>query len=451
MRDVGASGVQTGLHHGSRPGLGFAVLALTAVIGFSVPLPSRAENEQAEQAVRLPTNFDPVAATEAYLATVPPEERARVHAYVEGGYWMKLWGFLYVLGIAWLLLGTRLSAGMRARAERVTRFYPLQVGLYAVQYIVLTTLLSFPLTVYSGFLREHQYGLATQAFGPWLTERLTSLGVAVVLGSVAIIGLYEVLRRAPRSWWLWGAGLATLFVMFMLLIAPVFISPLFNTYTPLKDETVRGPILEMARAHGVPAGAVLVSDASRQTSRIGANVSGFLGTERITLNDNLLNRCSLAEIEWVMGHELGHYVLNHRWEMLVYSGVLYLLGFGFLRGSFDRVHRRWGRAWGVRGISDVAGLPLLSALFSIYLFAITPISNTISRSNEAEADQFGISASRQPDGFAQVALKLGEYRKVDPGPIEEWIFFDHPSGRNRILAAMRWKAATLERAEPSGS
>ena len=427
------------------------VLALTAVIACIVPLTSRAETGHAEQVFTSRVSFDPVAATDAYLATLTPEEKASTNAYVEGGYWLKLWGFLYALGIAWLLLGTRLSAGMRALAERTTRFYPIQAGLYAIQYIVLTVLLSFPLTVYSGFFREHQYGLATQAFGPWLTERLTSLGVAVVLGSVAIIGLYEVLRRAPRSWWLWGAGLATLFVMFMLLIAPVFISPLFNTYTPLEDETVRGPILEMARAHGVPAGDILVSDASRQTTRIGANVSGFLGTERITLNDNLLNRCSLAEIEWVMGHELGHYVLNHRWEMLVYSGVLYLLGFGFLRGSFDRVHRRWGRAWGVRGISDVAGLPLLSALFSIYLFAITPISNTISRSNEAEADHFGISASRQPDGFAQVALKLGEYRKIDPGPIEEWIFFDHPSGRNRILAAMRWKAATLERVEPNGS
>jgi Zn-dependent protease with chaperone function len=91
-------------------------------------------------------------------------------------------------------------------------------------------------------------------------------------------------------------------------------------------------------------------------------------------------------------------------------------------------------------VEDPAGLPLLSALLSLFLFLTSPVLNTIIRSNEVEADAFGLNAARQPDGFAAVALKLGEYRKLDPGPIEELLFFDHPSGRNRILMAMRWKA-----------
>jgi STE24 endopeptidase len=186
-------------------------------------------------------------------------------------------------------------------------------------------------------------------------------------------------------------------------------------------------------------------DASRQTTRISANVSGLFGTERITLNDNLLNRCSQAEIEAVMGHEIGHYVLGHGYELLVYLSLVLLVGFLFLRWSFDRARRRWGRDWAVAGIGDTAGLPLLGLLLSVYMFAATPIVNTIVRTNEYEADVFALNASRQPDGFAQVSLKLGDYRKLSPGPIEEWIFFDHPSGRTRILTAMRWKGEFLER------
>ncbi len=137
-----------------------------------------------------------------------------------------------------------------------------------------------------------------------------------------------------RRWWIWGSLTATLLVAFSFLIAPVFVFPLFNKYTRLTDETIRGPILSLARANGIPAEDVFVSDASRQTTRISANVSGLLGTQRITLNDNLLKRCSLPEIEAVMGHEMGHYVLNHAYKGIVFFGVLIVLAFAFLRFSF---------------------------------------------------------------------------------------------------------------------
>jgi STE24 endopeptidase len=144
-----------------------------------------------------------------------------------------------------------------------------------------------------------------------------------------------------------------------------------------------------------------------------------------------------------MGHELGHYVLNHVYELLLELGLVIVVGFAFLRFTFDRVRKRWGASWGVRGIADPAGLPLLGALLSVYFFSLTPVTNSIIRVNEVEADQFGLNAARQPDGFAEVSLKLGEYRKLDPGPLEEVLFYDHPSGRNRIAMAMRWKAEHL--------
>jgi STE24 endopeptidase len=144
-----------------------------------------------------------------------------------------------------------------------------------------------------------------------------------------------------------------------------------------------------------------------------------------------------------MGHEMGHYVLNHIYESIVDFAVILFLGFAFLRWAYTRALLRWGPRWGLTGLGDFAALPLLTAVFSVYFFAMTPILNTVVRSDEAEADSFGVNASRQPDGMAEVALQLGEYRKLHPGPIEEFVFFDHPSGYNRILKTMRWKGEHL--------
>ena len=390
-----------------------------------------------------PGAFDAVAATEAYLAKVSPEQRARSDAYFEGGYWLDLWGFLYGAAVTVLLLATRLSARMRDLAVRVTRLTSLQTAIYWLQFLLVTTVLSFPLTVYTGFIREHKYGLATQTFGPWLGDQAKGLLVGAILGGIAFVAIYAVFRRAPQRWWLWGAGVSVLFAVVAIVVAPVFIEPLFNTYTPLEDESIRGPILRLARANGVPATDVFVVDESKQTTRISANVAGFLGTERIALNDNLLKRCSVAEIESVMGHEMGHYVLNHVYKSIAELGVLIVIGFAFVRWSFDRVVARWGSRWGIAGIADVAGLPLLALLLSVFFFVMTPVTNTMTRTQEVEADLFGLNAARQPDAEAEVDLKLGEYRKLKPGPVEELIFFDHPSGYNRILMAMRWKAENL--------
>jgi STE24 endopeptidase len=224
------------------------------------------------------------------------------------------------------------------------------------------------------------------------------------------------------------------------LIAPVYISPLFNKYKTLEDSRIRDPILSMARANGIPATNVYEFDASEQSNRVSANVSGFATTLRISLNDNLLKRCTLPEIETTMGHEMGHYVLNHEYKGLVMIGVVIVIGFAFLNWGVNYSLARWGGAWGVRDITDIAVLPLAAIVFSFFFFVTTPVTNTITRTMEFEADMYGLNAARQPDGEANVDLLLGEYRKLDPSPIEEFVFFDHPSGRTRITAAMQWKA-----------
>jgi len=285
--------------------------------------------------------------------------------------------------------------------------------------------------------------MATQTFGPWFGDEFKGFVLMLIFGSLALILLYAVFRRASRTWPIWGTIVAVCLLILGNFVFPVFVEPMFNSYKPLEDPKIRESILAMARANEIPVNKVFVVDASRQTTRVGANVAGLLGTTRIALNDNLLNQCTLPEIREVMAHEMGHYVLNHGAKLTMYFGLFALVGFFLSRATFDRVVRKWGEHWGVRNIGDPAGLPLLVLIFSTYVFLITPFTNTVSRVTEREADAFGINTCREPDGAAMVTLKLGQYRKLDPGPIEEFIFFDHPSGRARIRMAMDWKAARL--------
>ena len=398
-------------------------------------------------ALQQSTSLDPAAATQAWLNSVPQDKREKSNAYFEGGYWLILWNYLVVAGISILLLSSRISARLRDFSERLTRYKTPQVACYSVMYLLLVFVLSFPLNVYEHFFREHQYGLATQSFPAWFREQLIGLVITLIAGTIFFMVLYAVFRRAPKTWWIWGTGVAVVFSFVLVFIAPVFIEPLFNTYKPLAKPEISEPILAMARANEIPVKQVFEVDASRQTTRVSANVSGFLGTTRIALNDNLLKQCTLPEIREVMAHEMGHYVLNHGAKLLTYLGIFILIGFALTRILFDSAVRRWGDRWGVRGIADPAGLPLLAWIFCTLLFLATPLLNTVVRVTEREADAFGINTAREPDGMAEVALKLGAYRKLNPTPLEEFIFYDHPSGRARIRMAMDWKAANLSAGE----
>ena len=389
-------------------------------------------------------HFSVAAATDAYLAQIPASARARSDAYFEGGYWLILWDFLMAIVIYWALLRFGWSVRMRDFARRITRIAFLQDMIYWVQFLILTAILGAPLAIYEGYFREHKYGLANQTFGPWLGDQLKDLAVNMVLGGLLIAILFAIVRKLNRSWHIWGAIVTICFFIFGIMIAPVLIFPLFNKITRLDDPKVTTPILAMARANGIPAHDVFKIDASKQSTRMSANVSGFGKTMRITLNDNLLRRGSPEEIQAVMGHEMGHYVLNHIPKDILFFSVVIVIFFAILRWGLGWALARYGEAWQISGIGDPAVLPLALLIITTFFFVLTPILNTHIRTNEHEADMYGIDASRQADGFAQAAIHLGEYRKMSPGPVEEWIFFDHPSGRRRIHDAMQWKAENLQ-------
>ncbi|HUJ01173.1 MAG TPA: M48 family metallopeptidase [Usitatibacter sp.] len=382
--------------------------------------------------------FDVDKATAAYLAMLTPGERARSDAYFEGGYWLQLWNWLYGVALAAVVLLSGLSRWIRDFARRVSPRPWLHTLVYGAIWIVAGFVLTLPFTIYAGFLREHEYGLSEQPFLSWLGDRLKALGVGLILGSIVIAGVYAALRRAGARWWIWATALVFAFNVAVGMIAPVFIAPLFNHYQPLPDGPVRDAVLSLARANQIPTDHVEWFDASKQTTRISANVSGLWGTTRLSLNDNLLEHTSLPEIKAVLGHEMGHYVLSHTLELTVYLTIVFGAVFWIARFAFDRALLLWGARFGVRDRGDPAGLPLLVAIVTTLLFLATPILNGIVRSAENQADAYGLNAAREPYGFAMVSMRLATYRKIMPGPVEELLFFDHPSGYERVHRAMVW-------------
>lgn len=391
-------------------------------------------------AAAAPQGFDVEAATRAYLDTLQGPARAKSDAYFEGGYWMPLWGTLLSLALYYLLLRFGWAARLRDWAERVTKRRWLQPALFALPFFLIVSLISLPWSIYAGYIREKQYDLMNLSLGAWLGEQAIGLVISLLMGALLMTIIFAVIRRAPRTWWLWGAGTLTLFMALGMLIAPVFIAPLFNEYKPMPAGPLRDSIIAMAREHDVPAQNVYVFDQSKQHKRISANVSGLGPTIRISLNDNLLERSSPAEVKAVMGHELGHYVLGHTRNILIAMTLLMLALMFLLWWLTPRVIARYGAGWGVRGPDDPAAVPIYLSIVAVATLLLLPVLNTLIRTQESQADAFGLDAAREPDGFASTAMKLSEYRKIEPSPLEEALFFDHPSGRTRVRMAMEWKA-----------
>lgn len=386
---------------------------------------------------------DAASATQAYLDRITPALRERSDAYFEGNYWLGAANLLLGLLVAWLLLQTRPAQAARRWCANLSQQRSLQTLAYGAFYLLASWLLTLPLTIYQGFVREHAYGMATQQFGAWFGEQLLNLALTLLIGPIFILVVYSVIRRAPRRWWLGGAGVTLAFMVIGLLLAPVYIEPLFNTYKPLADTPLKHSILAMAHANGVPVTNVVEFDASRQTTRVSANVSGLFGTAAVRLNDNLLRKTSDASIRAVVGHEIGHFALNHVVKTLIQFGIVFVAAFALVAWAAGGLLRRYGARWQVASVQDVGSLPLLVALMAVVMFLMTPVTNTIVRTMETEADYFGLNLAREPDGMAEALLTLVEYRKADPGRWEEMLMFDHPSTRTRIFNAMRWKEQML--------
>ncbi len=384
--------------------------------------------------------FDVEAATRAYVDVLDGPARAQSDAYFEGGYWLTLWGTLVAVLIDYLLLRFGLAARFRDWGERLSTQLWIVTWVTALLYTLAGWIITLPWTIYSEFFRERQYDLLDQSFGAWLGDSAISLVLSLVLVPLVIMAIYALIRRAPRRWWVWATGVIGIYLAFSVLIQPVFVSPLFNDYTELEQGPLRERLEAMATRYDVPSEHIYVFDQSTQDRRISANVSGLGPTIRISLNDNLLNRTSEAEVMAVMGHELGHYVLGHIPRIIMGLTLIYAVAFFIMARFAPRIIARYGKRWGVRDVSDPASLPVFMILLSLVVLVANPIINTLIRVHESEADAFGLEAAREPDGFARIAMRLSEYRKIEPSAFEEFMMFDHPSGATRVRMAMQWKA-----------
>ena len=383
--------------------------------------------------------FDVEQATRLWLDTLQGPARARSDAYFEGGYWLPLWGALIAVAIDFSILRMRLSALFRDIGVRLFRRPGLVVAVTAVLYSLAGTLLTLPWTLYTGYFRERQYGLMNMGLGAWLGQQAIAYAISLIVMTLLVVVIYALIRRFPRRWWLIATGVVAVFVLCVMALFPVYVAPLFNTYSEMPEGPLRNRIVAMAEAHGVPATHIYVFDASKQSKRISANVSGLGPSIRISLNDNLLNRSTPQEVAAVMGHELGHYLLNHTWRNIVIMSLLAALMLFVTSRVAPALIRRHGKAWGVHELADPASLPVLGLCLAVLGLFASPLLNTLIRVDESEADAFGLEAAREPDAFASVAMKLSEYRKIEPGPVEEALFFDHPSGKTRVTMAMQWK------------
>ncbi|MEO5578715.1 MAG: M48 family metallopeptidase [Sphingomicrobium sp.] len=387
--------------------------------------------------------FDAETATRAYLATLDGAARAKSDAYFEGGYWLPLWGAVVSILAYWLMLSLGWSASWSAWAGKVTKRRWVQPALYSLPFTLVGAVLTLPWSIYTGFYREHQYGLANQDLAGWGIEQLKLMGVGLVTGAIMFMVIYAVIRNSPKRWWLWATAAMAALMGVMIMLAPLFIEPLLNKYTPMADGPVRTEILRIAHEQNIPTDNVYVVDASKQTKRISANVAGLGPTIRIALNDNLLNRSNIHGIKAVMGHEMGHYNLYHIQKLLLYLTLMMLALFATMYFVAPKILARYGGRWGVREVSDPASAPLLYMMLALLLIPGGILFNSIIRIHESEADAFGLEAAREPDGFAMTAMQLSEYRKIEPTALEEILFFDHPSGRTRVSMAMAWKAKHL--------
>ncbi len=382
----------------------------------------------------------PEAATLAYLSQMSPQALAKAIAYTHGKEWLLLGGWVVTMVTTWLIVRSGLLNRVNDSLQK-GRARPLLTSLLVgLCYFVVSSILEMPWTIYSDWWFEMSFGMTSQTLGGWFVDGLKTGWFGLLMGSMFVLLLYGFLRRARSVWWVWASGLVVLLLAFGLVVAPVAIAPLLNTYKPAPAGAVRDEVVRLGRATGTPTDKIFVFNGSKQSNRYTANVSGLGGSARVAMSDVMFQKgADIAEVRGVVGHEMGHYVHQHIFVQLGIFSVLSMALFFLV----DRLFPTFVRLFGARvtGIEDPAGLPILFAIIGTLSLIALPVTNTISREIESDADRFSLEHAHEPDGLAKALVKTADYRAPTPSELEEFIFYDHPSVGRRVRRAMAWKAA----------
>ena len=380
-------------------------------------------------------SFDVQAATDNYSNALGPEALTKAAAYTSGSHWTLLWGFLISAAIAWLFVKLQVLDKIEEKLKNKSLWF----RSFAISgaYLFLSSLLILPWTLYADWWREMSYGKTSQPLSDFLSQGSVSLLISTLLGAVFLSGVYFFIRRVGRYWWAWSGGLTAAAITSMMLIGPIWIEPLFNKYTPLPQGEVRQALEVLAKQANIQPDRIFVYDGSRQSNRFTANVSGLGSSARIAISDVALTSASLDEVKAVTGHEIGHYVSGHIWNLIGTAVLLSMIFFYLTDAMFNKVASQMGST---ARISEPRGIAVLLVCISFLSLLAQPVTNYVVRLGETEADAYSFSAVNLPDAMASALVKTAEYRDPRPHPLQELIFYTHPSVEKRVRAAMEWKS-----------
>jgi STE24 endopeptidase len=380
--------------------------------------------------------INPEDATKAYIDGLGPEALAKAASYTLGNHWLLLGGLLVSALITLLIVRSGLLRGVENRFQEKRK--SVRVLCVAFVYFILSSLMSLPWSLYANWYRETQYGRTSQPLGDFLGQGAISIALSAVFGALFFAAVYWLIRRAGKLWWLWSGGLAVSAISLLLLASPILIEPLFNDYRPVPEGDVRTALVAMAREAKIPEDRIFMYDGSRQSLNFTANVSGIGPSARIAISDVAIGKASLDEVKAVTGHEIGHYVLGHVWRSVIVTSIAAMLFFFLTDRSFPFFARLFGAS---PDIKVASGLPVLLFGMSLFFFLAEPVNNTLTRIGETEADRYSLETVNLPDAMAGALVKSAEYRNPRPHPLQEALFYTHPSVERRVRMAMEWKAA----------
>ena len=418
------------------------VALLAPRLGHAAPAPDSSHAVTASTTT--PPALDPLAAAYAGFT-------AENRAYQRDKVIFEVVSPLLPVLLTLLLLFTGVIQRLRDFAESRAKGRWARLLILYGSYSLLMTLVLLPATWCEEYLVEHRYGLSTQSLADWFSDQGKSFAIGIVMLAVLpLLSLgWRTIERHPRGWWLRIAAAVLPLAALMVLLQPLVFDPMFNTFTPLRDQGLRTAILSLAERADIPGRNVYQVDMSRRTRKLNAYVNGFGASQRIVLWDTTLQRLTRDEILLVMGHEMGHYKLGHIWRMLLMitlGGFLSLFVTARLAQGFVD---RFGGRLGLRGIADLACLPLLIAILGLVSYVAQPAANAMARGIEHDADVYGLEITHDNAAAASAFLKLAEDNRADPDPPAwvEWAFYSHPPLADRIRFAMTYRP--WERGEPA--
>jgi Zn-dependent protease with chaperone function len=382
----------------------------------------------------------PSAAEAGPVAVPEPTEKALKYYRSGNTLWVveTLWGFVIPL----VILFTGFSARIRTLASRLSggRWF-LTIALFSILYGLVGFVIDLPLAYCTGFARPHAYGLSDQLPSKWWGDAFKGLGVGLVMGAVTLWIPYLLLKKSPKRWWLYTTIVAVPLVVLLQMITPVFIEPIFNKFGPMKDKALEQRILALADRAGISGGKVYEVEKSVDTKTVNAYVNGIGQTKRIVLWDTTLRKLKPEETLFVMGHEMGHFVLGHVRQLVALISVLILLGLLAVHLTANGLIARYKDRLGFDNLSDVASLPLLSLIFGLVFFVLTPAVFAFTRYTEHEADRFGLEITRDSRNAATAFVKLQQENLAvpRPGPVYKLFRQSHPPLGERIDFANEYR------------